>query len=221
MKKCSICGNLFTSINKNHKICSKKCRNISKNRRKKELHPKFCIDCGKERSYNSSSRCFSCKSKGFLNPMYGKKNPCKLEVKSKISQKLSGNLNPMFNVRRLGELAPTYGLIHSRESRRKMSLSHGGTGIPYQDKHDRSIFTEQLKDEIRARDNHKCRLCFRTQEENITLIGSKLDVHHIDYDKKNCNKDNLISLCKFCHSRTNFNRKYWKEYFLTTVEGSL
>jgi len=28
-------------------------------------------------------------------------------------------------------------------------------------------------------------------------------------DKKNCNPDNLLTLCKNCHQKTNFNRKYW------------
>jgi hypothetical protein len=36
------------------------------------------------------------------------------------------------------------------------------------------------------------------------------DVHHIDYDKANCAKENLITLCEVCHGRTNYNRDYWK-----------
>jgi hypothetical protein len=38
--------------------------------------------------------------------------------------------------------------------------------------------------------------------------------NHIDYNKKNCNPNNLISLCNSCHSKTNFDRKYWINYFL-------
>jgi len=30
----------------------------------------------------------------------------------------------------------------------------------------------------------------------------------------NSNKRNLITLCTSCHSRTNFNRDYWKNYFI-------
>jgi hypothetical protein len=41
----------------------------------------------------------------------------------------------------------------------------------------------------------------------------KLDVHHIDYDKKNGDPRNLVSLCKSCHIKTNYNREYWIEYF--------
>ncbi|TXH47080.1 MAG: HNH endonuclease, partial [Desulfurellales bacterium] len=39
----------------------------------------------------------------------------------------------------------------------------------------------------------------------------KLQVHHIDYDKKNSHPDNLIALCHSCHMKTNFNRSYWKQ----------
>lgn len=38
-------------------------------------------------------------------------------------------------------------------------------------------------------------------------------VHHIDYNKLNCNPNNLITLCKSCHMKTNFNREYWLDYF--------
>ena len=41
----------------------------------------------------------------------------------------------------------------------------------------------------------------------------KLKRNHIDYDKLNCNPDNLISLCNSCHSKTNYNRNYWINYF--------
>ena len=38
-------------------------------------------------------------------------------------------------------------------------------------------------------------------------------VHHVDYNKKNNDPANLISLCKACHAQTNFNRNDWMEYF--------
>jgi len=64
-------------------------------------------------------------------------------------------------------------------------------------------FTNKLKQEIRKRDNYKCYIC---------KLNKKLDIHHIDYNKKNCDKNNLIGLCKSCHMKTNFNRDYWKKY---------
>ena len=70
-------------------------------------------------------------------------------------------------------------------------------------------FNFSLKEKIRRRDKYTCRLCRKHQD----VLKIKLDCHHIDYNKKNCEDDNLISLCKSCHMKTNFNRKYWKNYF--------
>jgi hypothetical protein len=43
------------------------------------------------------------------------------------------------------------------------------------------------------------------------IYDMSLPIHHIDYNKKNNKSDNLISLCFQDHSRTNYNRPYWKE----------
>jgi len=70
-------------------------------------------------------------------------------------------------------------------------------------------WNKTYKEQIRYRDRYKCQLC-DTPEVECT---QKLHVHHKDYDKNNIRPDNLISLCKSCHSKTNFNREYWKRYF--------
>ena len=58
-------------------------------------------------------------------------------------------------------------------------------------------FTRLLKEEIREEFDYLCVLC--NSESNI--------VHHIDYDKKNNDKSNLIVLCSSCHGKINFNRE--------------
>jgi len=78
-------------------------------------------------------------------------------------------------------------------------------------------WTNTLKRSIRERDNYTCQECGIHQDElNIGQI-KRLDIHHIDYNKKNCNKNNLISLCRNCHTRTSFNRKKWSNYFKSRV----
>jgi hypothetical protein len=64
-------------------------------------------------------------------------------------------------------------------------------------------WTKTLKRSIRERDKYICQIC------------SKYGwcVHHIDYNKKNCSPENLITLCKSCHNKTNFNRDYWRNKF--------
>ena len=99
------------------------------------------------------------------------------------------------------------------EVRVKMSKSHLGekngswkggiSKLPY------SIdWTDTLKRAIRQKFKYTCQLCF-----NEGLI-----VHHIDYDKKNCDSSNLIVLCRPCHNKTNINRKYWTDYFMAFLK---
>ena len=84
--------------------------------------------------------------------------------------------------------------------RKKSHLWKGGISFePY------SVdWTDTLKKSIRERDHYICQLCFK----------DGYPVHHIDYDKKNCNPDNLITLCNSCNSKVNFNRDYWTNYFI-------
>ena len=74
-------------------------------------------------------------------------------------------------------------------------------------------FTSKLKLEIRERDNFQCQNCDMTEEEHIIVVGTALEIHHIDYDKENHTKENLITLCKQCNIRANYNRNYWTEFF--------
>lgn len=105
----------------------------------------------------------------------------------------------------------------SEETKRKISEAQKGEkninwkgGISYQPYP--NDWNSSLRDSIRQRDLYMCQECGVHQDE---LDGRfrKLDVHHIDYDKNNLNPNNLITLCKSCHSKTNNNREYWKEYF--------
>lgn len=80
-------------------------------------------------------------------------------------------------------------------------------------------FTNQLKEQIRQRDNFRCQECFRHQDElrDKNNRKYKLLVHHIDFNKKNNNPNNLISLCRDCHLQTNYSRENWIEYFQNKV----
>lgn len=75
-------------------------------------------------------------------------------------------------------------------------------------------WNKTLKDKIRDRDNYKCQLCGCSETECV----EKLHCHHIDYDKLNIKEDNLISLCRSCHTKTNNNRNYWKGVLLKIYE---
>ena len=70
-------------------------------------------------------------------------------------------------------------------------------------------FNDELRESIRERDNHTCQECGMAEKE----LGYTLSCHHIDYCKTNNSEDNLISLCRSCHSQTNFGRDDWINYF--------
>lgn len=67
------------------------------------------------------------------------------------------------------------------------------------------FYNPELRDEILREQSGECALC----GDNISNIEPHL--HHIDYDKQNCDKDNLVFLCPRCHGKTNSQRNFWKE----------
>jgi len=75
------------------------------------------------------------------------------------------------------------------------------------------IFSYKLKNKIRKRDNHICQHCRITEEKHLIKYNTILHVHHIDYNKENCNENNLITLCSICNQKANANRDYWFAYY--------
>ena len=117
----------------------------------------------------------------------------------------------------------------SEEQRRKIRESNKGkhAGIlnpwwqggiwhnPYPEE-----WKDDIKEAIRKRDNYICQLCGIHQDE-LKGWQKKLNVHHKDYIKDNLNPDNLISLCRSCHTKTNHNRNYWIKYFENKLSKKL
>jgi len=71
--------------------------------------------------------------------------------------------------------------------------------------------SEEFKDFIKERDGYRCLnpFCFG----NI----HKLCVHHINYNKKDCVPENLITLCTSCNSRANKNRKWHEAWYKAII----
>ena len=85
----------------------------------------------------------------------------------------------------------------------------GGTSfLPYPIK-----FNKELKERIHQRDDYVCQLCEKTKDEELEDFGKKLAVHHVDYNKENCEEINLITLCNKCNSIVNFDRDDWIKCF--------
>ena len=74
-------------------------------------------------------------------------------------------------------------------------------------------FSSELKLKIRKRDKFQCRICHMKEEEHFLKYKNVLNVHHIDYDKKNSVETNLITLCSKCHGKTKKNKSDWIMFF--------
>jgi len=68
---------------------------------------------------------------------------------------------------------------------------------------------KEYKEDIRKRDDCKC----KNPDCNYISTNKVLDIHHIDYNRKNCAPDNLITLCRSCNTKANYKREYWQEYY--------
>ena len=77
-------------------------------------------------------------------------------------------------------------------------------------------FNNQLKDKIRARDNFICQKCGVPELE----CNERLTCHHIDYNKQNCEENNLIALCHSCNTKVNYSREYWTNYFKEKINAN-
>ena len=75
---------------------------------------------------------------------------------------------------------------------------------------------KQIKKFIYERDNYQC------QYPNCVERHGRLHAHHIDYDKKNNNPENLITLGTSCHSKTiGKNRNYWTVFYQNIMINKL
>jgi len=211
--KCEICGKLFYKRPSHFKrvkrnFCSRKCRGIGQRGKNnpawKNSWIKTCQNCSKKYRYKNSKGKKFCSQK-CMGEYKSKKNSI---IKKcgycgrKIKIVLANNTRYNFCDKNC------FNKFHSLQMSGKNNPNWiGGIGkLPY-----KWDFNNKLKDKIRKRDKLCCRLCGICEKEIIRKKGCGLAVHHIDYNKKNNNKNNLISLCNKCHGYTHYNRSKWKQ----------
>ena len=164
-----------------------------------EKRTKNCIDCGKPIT-RRAIRCSHCKQSGKLHyewkggivSIMPKCLDCDVELKNYKSQRCKSCRN---------KHCFKFGIYNTRgnnNGRWEGGVTFGDYG---------KEFNKSKKEQVRFRDKYTCQICGCSQLEN----GRELSCHHIDYNKKNNQLNNLVSLCVNCHSKTNNNRKYWME----------
>jgi hypothetical protein len=185
-KYCSLCHNELDKRN-NRGFC-KEC--ILSN---KELNPNYNNGCKITGINNPNFSIKWTKEQKLKQSIITKMAMNKIEVRQKMRKNhtdFSGDKNPMYGIHRLGKVAPCW--------------IDGRSFAPYP-----LEFNDALKESIRKRDNFTCQNCGIKER----VYYRKLDVHHIDYNKCNCKKSNLITLCFECNIKANYNRKYWQEFY--------
>lgn len=85
-------------------------------------------------------------------------------------------------------------------------------GISFEPYH--HSFDKKLKLKILVRDNYKCQKCNKKLKRNFNYT-----CHHIDYNKQNCNEDNLTATCRSCNVQVNKNRNFWRDFFYEKVNS--
>jgi len=128
----------------------------------------------------------------YENSMKIKDDP---EILEKIRQaQLNLWSDPEYYLSRLGENSPSW---------------KGGCSI---DEYCEIWKDKQYREDIKDRDDFKCQNPFcnhKTQE---------LVVHHINYNKKDCSPKNLITVCRSCNRRAEFNKEKWQDLYTTIMK---
>lgn len=170
--------------------------------------------------YRPSKFCSrSCSRSDEFHHMFGKKHS--KETRSIMSESHKGEKNFMYGRKLSEKTRNKISLIHknkvvSYETRKKLSDNHarlsgddhpnwkGGISCePYC-----QIWSDkEYKESIKQRDGHKCLNpdCWKTHKT--------LSIHHIDYNKKSCGPENLITICRSCNGRANKNRSWHKAWY--------
>ena len=73
-------------------------------------------------------------------------------------------------------------------------------------------WTKEYKNYIKERDGYRC------LNPYCSGISERLNVHHIDYNKKNCKSNNLITLCVSCNAKANFDRRWHTKWYEAIID---
>ncbi|MBR9682651.1 MAG: hypothetical protein GOV02_03160 [Candidatus Aenigmarchaeota archaeon] len=152
------------------------------------------------------------------------------EIKKKISESC------------IGRISSFKGKRHTNESKKKMSLSkkgiYYGVNNPNYGNGEKMLGEKnpawkggssfqgycqvwgdsEYKHTIRIRDSFTCQNCGISELLSLKVFDEVLSIHHIDYDKQNCNPNNLITVCRSCNSKANNRREEWIEIYKNVME---
>ncbi len=151
----------------------------------------YCKDCGKKLSisaYQGAKRCLSCSAKrkhqiGILP----KKKLTYCKDCKKLITKYAKRCIKCVGKWRSKNIKYLRGKLH-------WHYKDGKGREPYGIE-----FTPKLKSLIRQRDNYTCQYCEMKEKDHLKKYNRVLEIHHIDHNRRNNRKSNLITACKQCN----------------------
>lgn len=73
-------------------------------------------------------------------------------------------------------------------------------------------WTKEYKEYIKQRDAYKCLNPYCNSKS-----PDKLAVHHINYNKKSCGPENLITICRSCNAKANYDREWHESWYKAII----
>ena len=169
------------------------------------------------------------------------------ETKRKISKAKEKNyvehprLKEYLRLINTGKNNPNFGKHHTKETKRKISLSNKGKKLSKESCENIRLAKLDKKNPMYGKSgilsptwqggksfepydktfNNKFRRAIRKRDNYVCLKCGKhqekekkaLSIHHINYDKMLSILQNCCALCIGCNSEVNFNREHWIKFF--------
>lgn len=190
------CNNKVSRFNNQCMSCAKKGHKHSEETKAK-MRKKQGIN---HHSYNSAAKCH-------------RKNKC-IDCKEPVGWRNTNGRCKKCEIIRRHET----GIINIKGQNNGRYI-HGQGNFPYP-----NGWTKTLKESILKRDNYTCQNCGLTSIEHKKLYNKEINVHHIDYNKENLKKSNLIIVCQKCNIKANTKIYYWFAYYtykINQLKGEL
>ena len=212
-ESCKQCGEPFLAQwQSKGEFCSKSCDVTYRNKRR--IYPKKKI------------------SRPSKIMKYGKHSPVSIEL---MRQKALARWEKDKGIYD-GPKNPFYGRKHTKETRLKISEKHADVNGPNNPRYgngdnikgkknpnwrnglscERYCLIWRNKEYVEyIKDRDKNKFCWNPQ---CPGNGNQRIRHHINYNKKNCDPNNIITICNSCNSVANFNRKWWQSFYGIVME---
>ena len=208
-KICTFCYEDYIGI-KSSVLCSPECqakKGHSEETKKKmsEIHKGKVVSEESRRKMSISKK--EMYANGYVSPLLGRTTTEEHRKNMKKNHYYCSGVNNSF-----------YDKKHTEETLRKISQNrtylYGEEHPSWRGGHSYRdycpvFFNREYKQSIRDRDGNLCLNCSRTEDQE----GRKLSVHHINYDKKNCDLNNLVTVCNKCNTQANKDREWHTEWY--------